>query len=144
VPDTRSAQPRFRDAVPVRRDRRDLRRRFRRVTHVVTGEQRAEMTAVLRRLSADHVPLEDVIPAARGTGTIAVFAGGTRIRLGIRCGGGEMERLGQDDCAPPALLACVRSCFGRRWLWLWFTSADGALLAEVLAIVSPAASGCPG
>jgi len=133
---------RFRDAVPVRRDRRDLRRRFRRTVRAVLGERKAEMTAVLRRLSADHVPLSGVIPVARGTGTVVVFVDGTRLLLGIRCDGGT-ERLAQAASRFPVWLADVQPCFGRRWFWLEFTSADRAVTVAVLASVAPVPLGSP-
>lgn len=133
---------RFRDAVPVRRDRRDLRRRFRRAARAVMGERKAEMTEVLRRLSADHVPLSGVIPVARGTGTVAVFIDGTRLLLGIRCDGG-MERLGQAASRFPVWLADVQPCFGRHLFWLGFAFANHAGPVAVLASVAPVPPGSP-
>jgi hypothetical protein len=101
------------------------------------------MTAVLRRLSADHVPLSGVIPVARGTGTVAVFIDGTRLLLGIRCDG-DTERLDQAASRFPVWLADVQRCFGRRWFWLEFTSAGRAVTVAVLASVAPAPPGRPG
>ena len=106
------------------------------------GERKAEMTAVLRRLSADHVPLSGVIPVARGTGTVVVFVDGTRLLLGIRCDGGT-ERLAQAASRFPVWLADVQPCFGRRWFWLEFTSADRAVTVAVLASVAPVPLGSP-
>jgi hypothetical protein len=107
------------------------------------------MTAVLRRLSAGQVQLSGVVPRARGTGTMAVFADGTRLLLGIRCGRGGMECLGPGVCRFPAWLADVHPCFGRRWFWLEFTSADLAVPVAVLASVASVPPGgspgtCPG
>lgn len=131
----------FRDAIPVRRDRRDLRRRLRRTTRAAMSERQAQMTVVLRHLSADHVPLAGVIPGAEDTSKIVVFADGTRLLLAIRCGRGGLERLGQDGSGLPVRLANVQPCFGRRWFWLWFTSSDRTAVLEVLARVSPVPCG---
>lgn len=101
------------------------------------GERKTEMTAVLRRLSADHVRLSRVIPATQEKSVVAVFADGTRLLLAVRCGRGGLERLGRDGSPFPVWLADVRPCFGRRWFWLWFTSAGPAAALEVLASASP-------
>ncbi len=106
------------------------------------GERKAEMTAVLRRLSADHMPLSGMIPEARGTGTVAVFIDGTRLLLGVPCDGG-MERLGQAASRLPVWLADAQSCFGRCWFWLEFTSPSRAVAVTVLASVAPVPPGSP-
>jgi len=98
------------------------------------------MTAVLRRLSADHVPLSGVVAGARGT--VAVFIDGTRLLLGIRCDGG-MEHLGQVASRFPVWLADVQPCFGRRWFWLVFASADRTVAAAILVSVAPVSPGSP-
>lgn len=88
----REPRVRFRDAVPVRRD---LRRQFRRTARTAMGGRKTEMTAGLRRLSADHVLLSGVIPGVQDAGKIAVSADGTRLLLGVRCcSSGGMERFG--------------------------------------------------
>lgn len=132
---------RFSDAVPVRRDRRDLRRRFRRAARAAMSERRAVMTAVLRRLSADRVPVAGVIPGTRDAGMVAVFADGTRLLLGIRNCRRGMERIGRDGPGVPVWLAEVQPCFGRRWFWLVFTSDGHAASLEVLATVAPVPPG---
>ncbi|MGH3206713.1 MAG: hypothetical protein ACRDNO_03010 [Trebonia sp.] len=137
----REPRVRFRDAVPVRRDRRDLRRRFRRAARAATGERKAETSAVLRRLSADHVRLAGVIPGTQDTDMVAVFADGTRLLLGVRCGGGGLERLGQAGSPLPVWLADAQPCFGRRRFWLWFASAGCVAPVEVLTSVSPVPPG---
>lgn len=139
----RAQEPRvqFHDAVPLRRDRRDLRRRFRRAARAAMGERKAEMTTVLRRLSAGRVQLSGVVPGAHGTGTVAVFADGTQLLLEIRCGSGSMERLGRGVSRFPVWLSDVQPCFGRRWFWLEFTSADRTVPVAVLASVAPVPPG---
>lgn len=104
------------------------------------GERKAEMTAVLHRLSAGHVPLVGLISEPQDEGRIAVFADGTRLFLGGRSGGG-MKRLGRDGSRHPMWLAEVQPCFGRRWFWLAFASDTRALPLEVLASVAPVPPG---
>lgn len=107
------------------------------------GERKAEMTAVLRRLSAGHVRLSGVIPGPGGTGKVVVFADGTRLLLGIRGGGNRMERLGRAGSRSPVWLADVQPCFGRRLFWLGFASAGCAVSVEVVASVAPVPPGSP-
>lgn len=107
------------------------------------GERRAETSAVLRRLSADHVLLAGVIPGTQDAGRVAVFADGTRLLLGVRCGSSGMERLGQGGSPLPVWLADAQPCFGRRWFWLWFASAGCVAPVEVLTSVSPVPPGSP-
>jgi hypothetical protein len=107
------------------------------------SERKVEMTAVLRRLSAGHVQLSGVVLDARGAGRVAVFADGTRLLLGIRCGGDGMERLGRGVSRSPVRLTDVRPCFGRRWFWLEFISADRTVPVAVLASVAPVPAGSP-
>jgi hypothetical protein len=102
------------------------------------SERKAEITAVLRRLSADHVRLSGVAPGTREGGKVVVFADGTRLLVGFRGGGDGVERLGRDASRLPVWLAEVQPCFGRRWFWLGFTSAGRTVPVEVLACVSRA------
>lgn len=144
----------FLDAVPAWSDRFDLRRRFRRAARAAMSERKAEMTAVLRGLSAGNVALVDVIPGPRcspgarcSPGTrcsprtrrvdkIIEFADGTRLLLGIRRDGDALDRLRSRS---PAWLADVQPCFGNRWFWLSFTPADRPVpVVDVLTTVSPA------
>lgn len=144
----RESRIRFRDAVPIRRDRRDLRRRFRRAERAALDERKAATTRVLRRLSVNHVQLSGVISGARDTGKVAVFTDGTLLLLEIRCGGVDMERLGEGCSRFPVWLAGVQPCFGQRRFWLGFTSPDHTAPVAVLASVAPVpADGpeiCPG
>ncbi|MGH3282753.1 MAG: hypothetical protein ACRDNW_26990 [Trebonia sp.] len=137
----REPRIRFRDAVPVRRDRRDLRRRFRRTARAAMGERKAKITAVLRRLSADQVLLSGVVPGTRNTGKVAVFADGTRLLLRMPRGKSGMECLGRRGFQPPIWLAEVQPCFGRRWFWLGFISDGGPVPVQVLASVAPVPPG---
>ncbi|MGH3262244.1 MAG: hypothetical protein ACRDNS_09635 [Trebonia sp.] len=132
----------FADAVPLRRDRRDLRRRFRRATRAAMSEQNAAMAAVLRRLSAEHVRLSGVIQAAqdrdRDRAKVVVFTDGTRLLLGIH-GDDGLERLGHSYSR--IWLADVQPCLGRRLFWLGFTSATHRVRVAVLASVAPVPAG---
>ena len=64
---------RFREAVPVWRDRRDLRRLFRRAARAALAERKNKMMALLERLSADHVPLSEVVPGPRARDGVVEF-----------------------------------------------------------------------
>lgn len=129
---------RFRDAVPVRRDRRDLRRQFRRAVRAATAEQKLEMTALLHRLSG-RMPLAEVTPGPRARDGVIEFLDGTRLLLVTRHGGTSIKRLSQWHRASraPVWLLRVQPSFTRRWFRLWFTSADGTRQAEVVAGVKP-------
>jgi hypothetical protein len=107
------------------------------------GERKAEMTEVLRRLSADQARLSGVIPAAQDSGKVVVFTDGTRLLLGVRGGGDGMERLVRSASRFPVWLADVQPCFGRRLFWLGFTSDARAVPVEVLASVAPVPPGSP-
>jgi cytochrome c oxidase assembly protein subunit 15 len=134
---------RFSDAVPVRRDRRELRRRFRRAARAAMTERKAELTAVLRRLSADHVPLSGVVPGPRNGDEIVAFRDGTRLLLSVRYSTVAMKRLVRDVPWIPVCLAQVQPCYGRCWFRLWFASAESADLVEVLVRVEPFATAGP-
>jgi len=136
---------RVRDAVPVRRDRRDLRRQFRRAARDAVAERKAETTAVLRRLSAGRVLLSGVTPGSQGTEEILEFVDGTRLLLKVRCGRAGMERLEREAPHLTAWIAQVQPCFGRRRSWLWFFITGHVAPVELLAsVVSVPPSGHPG
>lgn len=134
----RTTRIRFRDAVPVRRDRRDLRRQFRRAARATTAEQKTETTALLDRLSG-RMPLAEISPGPRARDGIIEFLDGTRLHL-ITRHGASMRRLSQWHRAARAPVWLVRAhpSFTRRWFRPWFTSADGTKTAEVVAAVKPA------
>jgi hypothetical protein len=137
----RGKRVRFRDAVPVRRDRRDLRRQFRRAARAVATEHKAETTALLGRLSADRVPLSAVTPGTRETERIIEFFDGTRLLLATRHGTAKLKRLERGASWPPVWLAQAQPGFTHRWFRLWFASASRAELVEVRAAVAPAGWG---
>src|SRR5689334_10891707 len=91
----RPKQIRFRDAVPLRRDRRDLRRQFRRAARAAAAERKAEMTALLGRLSANRVPLSAGMPGPEAGRGVVVFADGTRLQLLTRHGGSGIRWLSE-------------------------------------------------
>jgi hypothetical protein len=101
------------------------------------------MTAVLGRLSADHVPLVAMILRKRGAGDIAVFADGTALVLRVRSGGAGMERLSQVSARRAVWLAEVQPCFGCRWFWIGFTAEGFRTAMTVLASVAPVPLGSP-
>src|SRR6266487_2491820 len=117
---------RFREAVPVRRDRKDLRRQFRLAARVVTAERKAEAMAHLLRLSAEHVPLSAVMPGRRDKERIAEFFDGTRLLLASHYDSSNLRRLAPGSIWSPVWLAQVRPSFTRRWFRLWFASDSQA------------------
>jgi hypothetical protein len=135
----RGRRIRFSDAVPFRRDRRDLRRLFRRAARAAVTERKAEMTALLQRLSADHVLLSEVAPGPRARDSIVVFLDGTHLLLATRRGSTGMKRLSEGQRVPgtQVWLVRVQPSFASCWFRLWFASASAAKPAEVLAKVGP-------
>ena len=135
----RQRRVRFRDAVPVRRDRRDLRRQLRRSARAATSERKAEVTALLQRLSARRVPLAEITPGQRARDGVIEFLDGTQLLFVTRRSGTTMKRFGQWHRASraPVLLIRAQPSFTRRCFRLWFTSADGTKPAEVVAEVRP-------
>lgn len=130
------------DAFPGRRDRRELRRRFRRVARAVRREGRAETTAALQRLSASHVLLASLVPGSQDN-DIAEFTDGTRLLVGLFIAKADIERLGLRAARYPVWLEQVQPCFGRRRYWLWVASADRMVPLEVLASVQLLVSARP-
>lgn len=140
---SRRRRIRFRKAVPVRHDRRDLRRQFRRAARAAMSERKAEMAALLQRLSADHVPLSEVVPRPRSREGVIVFLDGTQLLLVTRYGSGDMKRLRTEHRASrvPVWLVRAQPAFARCWFRLWFASPGSTALAEVMARVGPVPAG---
>jgi len=130
---------RFKEVVPVRRDRRELRRQFRRAARAAVAERKAETTALLGRLSADHVPLSAVVPGPQAKRGVVVFADGTRLLLVTRRGGSGIRWLseGQRGSGTPVRLVRAQPSFASCWYRLWFASAGSAKPAELVARVGP-------
>jgi hypothetical protein len=130
---------RFRDAVPLRGDRRDLRRIFRRAARAAAAERKAEMTALLDRLSATRVPLSAVVPGPGAKRGVVVFADGTRLLLATRRGGSSIRWLseGHRDAGTPVWLVRAQPSFASCRFRLWFASARSPKPAELMARVGP-------
>ena len=129
---------RFRDAVPVRRDRRDLRRRLRRAARAAMADREAQAAAQLGRLAADRVPLSAVTRSRRDTERVVEFSDGTRLLLfSTRSGAASLGRLAPGPVWSPVWLAQVRPCFAPGWFRLWFASGSQPGPLEVLAAVVP-------
>ena len=130
---------RFRDMVPLRRDRRDLRRRFRRAARAAMVEREAQAAAHLGRLAADRVPLYAVTRGERDTERVVEFCDGTRLLLSSpRAGRARLGRLAPGPVWSPVWLAQARPCFSPSWFRLWFASGSEPGPLEVLAAVMPA------
>ena len=137
----RASRIRFRAAVPLRRDRRDLRRLFRRAARAALAERKAEMTALLNRLSAARVPLSAVGPGPRARDGVIEFSDGTRLLLAARRGSQGVRWLGegQRGSGSPVWLVRAQPSFAGCGFRLWFASAGSVRPAELLARVGPAA-----
>jgi hypothetical protein len=129
---------RFREAVPIRRDRRDLRRQFRRAARAAMIERKSEMAALLERLCTEHVPLSDVLAGPRPRDGILAFLDGTRLLLVTRLGSREVSRLREEQDAAVMWLVRAQPSFSCCWFRLWFASVGATRPAEVLAKVGPA------
>ena len=136
----RDKRVRFRKAVPIWRDRRDLRRQFRRAARAAMIERKSEMTAVLERLCTEHVPLSEVLAGPRPRDGILAFLDGTRLLLATRLGSREVSRLREDQQAADMCLVRAQPSFSCCWFRLWFASVGTTQPAEVLAKVGPAPS----
>jgi hypothetical protein len=135
---------RFRDAVPLRHDRRDLRRRLRRAARAETAERKAKTLALLWRLSANRVPLSVVRPGARDTERIVEFRDGTRLLLAAaRSDRADLRLLDPGAFRHPGWLAQAQPCFAHQRFRLWFASANRRAPVEVLAEVESAAAVSP-
>lgn len=132
----RARRVRFAEAVPSRRDRRDLRRRFRRVARHATAERKTQTVALLQRLSADRVPLLAVLPGQRNSERVIEFGDGTRLLIAARYGTGGIKRLRPGAAWSPVWLAQVQPAFTRRSFRLWFASAGRPGLVEMMATVA--------
>lgn len=127
---------RFRDAIPVRRDRRDLRRRFRRAARAAMADREAQAVAQLGRLAANRVPVHAVTRSRRDT--VVEFSDGTQLLLSsTRSGAASLGRLAPGPVWSPVWLAQVRPCFAPSWFRLWFASDSQTGPLEVLAAVVP-------
>jgi hypothetical protein len=134
---------RFKEVVPTRRDRRGLRRQFRRAARATLAEQRAEMAALLQQLTADHVPLSEIMPGPGARDGIVVFLDGTQLLFVTRYGSADMKRLRERHRAShvPMRLVGAQPSFARCWFRLWFAYPCSTKLAEVLARVGPVPAG---
>ena len=112
---------------------------FRRAVRAAAAERRAAMTAVLQRLSAEHIVLSKVVPGPRAGDGIVEFADGTRLLLVTRHGGPCISWLGEGYRGPGAPVWLVRAqpSFASCRFRLWFATAGATRPAELLAKVGP-------
>lgn len=136
----REKRVRFKEAVPVWRDRRDLRRQFRRAAHAAMIERKTEMTALLDRLCTEHIALSEVVAGPKPRDGILAFLDGTRLLLVTRLGSREVSRLREDQDTAIMWLVRIQPSFSCCWFRLWFASVGATQPAEVLAKVGPAPS----
>jgi hypothetical protein len=136
----RKRRIRFRQAVPVRRDRRELRRLFRRAARAALAERKTAMMVLLDRLSTDHVALSQVVPGPQPREGIVEFLDGTRLLLVGRHGSNCMSRLREEHNGIGAIVCLIRAqpSFSSCRFRLWFVSLGTPKPVEVLVKVRPA------
>jgi hypothetical protein len=139
-PGARKGRIGFRQAVPVRQDRRDLRRLLRRAARAALVDRQAEMTALLDRLATDHVPLSDIRTGPWPQQGVVEFLDGTRLLFTTRRVSTGMDRLRDEHRPAGAMVWLIRAqpSFATCWFRLWFASVGAAKPAELLARVGPA------
>lgn len=131
---------RFSEAVPVRKDRRDLRRQFRRAARAATVERKAQVTTLLWHLVTNRVPLYAVRPGSQDAQRVIEFSDGTRLLLTARSGSAGLGCLAPGPAWSPVWLVQARPSFARNRFRLWFASSSLARPLEILAAVTPTTS----
>lgn len=138
-PRRRTGRVRFAEVVPGRADRKDLRRRFRKVARTVRVERKSRVTAGLRGLAARRVPVASVRTGVLGD-EVLEFTDGTRVWLDVRDGTTVLRRLAGRSGRCGLYLRAVDPCFGFCWYQLGFGTA-GSSTHSVLARVKQYQSG---
>lgn len=127
------AKIRFRNAVPRRADRRELRQLLRHAARSETSVADRHVTETLNQLANSRVPVatvwvqpdhREVVQFSDGTELVVDVAGNTPMIDRMRDGRFRGLRLGQ---ASP--------CMGRSWFLLWFVPPHGEAV-EVMAKVA--------
>jgi len=128
-----SSRVRFSEAVPLRSDRRDLRRQLRAALRTSRAERKRRTTAGLSALASRRVRIASVTPGELGDQLIE-FADGTRLRLEVRHGTTALRRLAVRAACQDFYLGRIEPCFGCCWYKLGFSCAGESgptVLAEV-------------
>jgi hypothetical protein len=124
---SRPPKIRFKDTVPSRRERRELRRRLRKAGRDELAEQKEQVTRGLRRLAARRVLVASMQSGpTRGNELIEFVqvADGTHLMLEVRGDGtAALRRLAARSASDTAYLDHVETCFGHCWYRLRFCSA---------------------
>lgn len=139
-PRGRSAAVRFHDAVPARRDRRELRHHLREVLRATRKEQARALTGELERLAGLRAAVARASPVAAKGRTAIEFLDGTELALRIRDSSFDLERIPSGFERPIARLEGVEPCFGHGWYRLHFQAPGHGrldMLAKVMWPVTP-------
>ncbi len=113
----------FSDAVPLRADRRELRRRLSAVVRASRADRRRRITAGLSALARRRVRITAVHPGVVGD-ELVEFADGSRVWLDVRDGSAELRRLAALSTCRDLYLRRVEPCFGCSWYQLAFASVQ--------------------
>jgi len=116
-----SARISFTDAVPLRADRREMRRQLRAAARTARAERKRRVTAGLEGLATLRVPVASVRPGVLGD-QLVEFVDGTRVWLHVRDGSTTLRRLAARSSCQDVHLGCVEPCFGSCWYQLRFST----------------------
>jgi hypothetical protein len=119
-----SSRVRFSEAVPLRSDRRELRRRLRAVGRAARAERKRRVTAGLSALSRRRVRISSVSKGVLGD-ELLEFSDGTRIWLEVRDGAAALRRLAVQSGRSNLYLRRVEPCFGCSWYQLDLSGPGG-------------------
>ncbi len=136
------ARIRFKDAVPSRRDRAELRRRLRTVAPVGRAIEKWEVIGALRWLAERRVHVASIGDRATLWNELVEleFVDGTQALLDVRKGIVSLQRFARGSTGNTTYLAHVRPCFGHRRYRLRFVAGrDGpfTVFAEVVRFGPP-------
>lgn len=126
---------RFKDAVPLGRDRRELWHRLRLVLRAVEEERERTLGHELQQLAGHRSAVVRVIPDAGKDELLLLFRDGTCLALRVRDTTFELEHSSNHGNAPVAWLCGAQPCLGHGWYRLHFVD-HGARQLDVLARVT--------
>ena len=129
-----AAKTRFKDAVPLRADRRELRRLLRRAARSEKSVADRHIVETLNQLAIRRVPVATVWVQADDR-VVVHFADGTELVVDIAGNAPMIDRM-RGGRVRGVRLGQASPCMGRNWFLLWLVSPQGEAV-EVMAKVAP-------
>lgn len=127
---------RFRQAVPTRGDRHQLRRAFRGILRGDRADERRALTDELLRLAQDRVAVARIESGIGDDREVVHFADGTRLVLQVRDGSVALQRVGRAVQRDWVYLERARPYFGSSWCRVRFSvRGTHEILAKVSSVV---------